>query len=50
MGIAEHQDDNKQVFSFSLSPDDNADIQAVLARSNGDMLIATIGDCGAEYR
>lgn len=50
MGIAEHRDDNKRVFSFSLTPEDNAVIQAVLARSNGDRLIATIGDCGAEYR
>ena len=50
MGIAEHQDDNKRVFRFSLTAQDTADIQAVLARSNGDKLIATIGDCGAEYR
>lgn len=50
MGIAEHKDDNKKVFSFSLTPEDNSNIQAVLARSNGDKLIATIGDCGAEYR
>ena len=50
MGIAEHQDDNKRVFRFSLTAQDMADIQAVLARSNGDKLIATIGDCGAEYR
>jgi hypothetical protein len=50
MGIAEHKDDNKMVFSFSLTPEDNVDIQTVLARSNGDRLIVTIGDCGAEYR
>jgi hypothetical protein len=50
MGIAEHKDDNKKVFSFALTPEDNSDIQAVLARSNGDKLITTIGDCGAEYR
>jgi hypothetical protein len=50
MGIAEHKDDNKKVFSFSLTAEDRADIQAVLERSNGDRLIATIGDCGAEYR
>jgi len=48
MGIAEHKDDNKKVFSFSLTTEDNADIQAVLERSN--KLIMTIGDCGAEYR
>ena len=50
MGIAEHKDDNKKVFGFSLTAEDNDDIQAVLERSNGDKLIATIGDCGAEYR
>lgn len=50
MGIAEHKDDNKKVFSFSLTAEDRADIQAILERSNGDKLIMTIGDCGAEYR
>lgn len=50
MGIAEHQEDNRNVFAFSLTPEDNLDIQAVLERSNGDKLIVTIGDCGAEYR
>jgi len=50
MGIAEHKDDNKKVFSFSLTPEDKANIQAVLERSNGDKIIVKIGDCGAEYR
>ena len=50
MGIAEHKDDNKKVFSFSLTPEDNRDIQTVLEKSNGDKLIVKIGDCGAEYR
>jgi len=50
MGIAEHKDDNKKVFSFSLTTEDKADIQAILERSNGDKLIVTIGDCGDEYR
>jgi len=50
MGIAEHKDDNKKVFSFSLTPEDKANVQAVLERSNGDKLIVTIGDCGSEYR
>ena len=50
MGIAEHKDDNKKAFSFSLTVEDNAAIQAVLTKSNGDRLIAAIGDCGAEYR
>jgi len=50
MGIAEHKDDNKKTFGFALTAQDNAAIQAVLENSNGDRLIATIGDCGAEYR
>lgn len=50
MGIAEHKDDNKKAFSFSLTPEDEANIQAVLERSNGDKIVAKIGDCGAEYR
>ena len=50
MGIAEHRDDNRRVFSFLLTPEDNAAIEAVLARSNRNRLIRDIGDCGAEYR
>jgi len=50
MGIAEHQEDNRKVFTFSLTAEDKEDIQAVLERSNGDKVIVTIGDCGAEYR
>jgi len=50
MGIAEHKDDNKKVFGFSLTTEDNAGIQAVLARSDGDKTIMKIGDCGDEYR
>ena len=50
MGIAEHKDDNKNVFGFLLTAEDNASIQAVLAKSKGRELIVTIGDCGAEYR
>jgi len=50
MGIAEHKDDNKKVFGFSLTADDEADIQVVLDKSDGAKLIVKIGDCGAEYR
>lgn len=50
LGISEHQNDNLQIFGFSLSEADNRDIEAVLARSNGRQMITTIGDCGAEYR
>lgn len=50
LGISEHQDDNLQIFGFSLSEADNRDIESVLAQSNGRQMITTIGDCGAEYR
>ncbi|KAL4062828.1 NADP-dependent oxidoreductase domain-containing protein [Scleroderma yunnanense] len=50
LGISEHADENLQNFGFTLSEDDNKDIEAVLAQSNGRQMITTIGDCGAEYR
>lgn len=50
VGLSEHTDDNRRVFSFRLTREDNADIDAVLERSNGRRLITSIGDCGAEYR
>lgn len=48
MGIAEHRDDNRNTFSFSLTQQDNSSIQAVLERANE--LTKMIGECGAEYR
>ncbi|EKM75128.1 hypothetical protein AGABI1DRAFT_109653 [Agaricus bisporus var. burnettii JB137-S8] len=50
LGITEHFTDNAKVFNFRLSPQDRADIEEILARSNSRRLITTIGDCGAEYR
>ncbi|KAG6332620.1 hypothetical protein ID866_6473 [Astraeus odoratus] len=50
LGISEHPDENLHVFGFTLSEDDNRDIEAVLAQSNGRRMISTVGDCGAEYR
>ena len=50
MGVSEHTDDNQQVYGFCLTADDRANIEEVLAQSNGENLIRTIGDCGAEYR
>ncbi|KII83693.1 hypothetical protein PLICRDRAFT_46832 [Plicaturopsis crispa FD-325 SS-3] len=50
LGVSEHPDDNQKVFGFTLSSEDHATIEAVLDRSNGRRLIASVGDCGAEYR
>ncbi|EMD32714.1 hypothetical protein CERSUDRAFT_126533 [Gelatoporia subvermispora B] len=50
LGITDHTEDNSRVFTFSLTPDDLAIIDAVLEKSNGSRMIFTIGDCGAEYR
>ena len=50
LGIAEHTDDNHRVFSFKLTKEDNDAIERVLRESNGEKLITSIGDCGAEYR
>ncbi len=50
LGLSEHPSDNQKVFTFTMSAEDNAAIDAVLARSDGHRLITTIGDCGAEYR
>ncbi|PCH43905.1 Aldo/keto reductase [Wolfiporia cocos MD-104 SS10] len=50
LGVSEHRDDNRKVFSFQLTAEDYAAIDEVLDQSNGRRLITTIGDCGAEYR
>ncbi|KAF5358766.1 hypothetical protein D9758_008572 [Tetrapyrgos nigripes] len=50
LGISEHLDENYKVYGFNLTEEDNAEIEAVLIRSNGRRIITTIGDCGAEYR
>ncbi|PPQ81630.1 hypothetical protein CVT25_013602 [Psilocybe cyanescens] len=50
LGLSEHPDENRKVFGFRLTPQDNAVIEAVLDRSNGRTIITSIGDCGAEYR
>lgn len=50
LGVSEHRGDNSRVFTFQLTQEDNAAIDAVLEQSNGRHLITAIGDCGAEYR
>ena len=50
LGLSDNTDDNARVFTFALTNRDKTDIEAILARSNSNRMIMTIGDCGAEYR
>jgi len=45
MGITDHLQDNKKVFSFQLSPEDNSAIGSVAKKGR-----TLSGDCGDEYR
>ncbi|MGY5144339.1 MAG: aldo/keto reductase [Candidatus Nitrosopumilus sp. bin_32a] len=48
LGIAEHREDNTQVFDVKLDEQDISSISSVTAKSND--LFDVIGDCGGEYR
>ncbi|UBF28305.1 aldo/keto reductase [Kovacikia minuta CCNUW1] len=48
LGISHHLEDNGRVFEFSLDAEDDAQIEAVVSRSQN--LYQLIGDCGDEYR
>ena len=48
LGIADHRNNNTQVFNFCLDKSDYDDIDAVCTKSND--LFEIIGDCGDEYR
>ena len=48
LGVADHLEDNAQVFGFELAPEDLDEIESVLSRSRD--LYQAIGDCGDEYR
>ena len=48
LGIADHINNNAQVFNFSLDKSDYDDIEEVCKNSND--LFDKIGDCGDEYR
>jgi aryl-alcohol dehydrogenase-like predicted oxidoreductase len=48
LGVSEHIDENARAFEFALDAEDDARIEAVLAKSRD--LFAAIGDCGDEYR
>lgn len=45
LGQSAHVDDNRRLFSFALSAQDRAEVEAVTAT-----LVAIPGDCGDEYR
>lgn len=48
LGLTEHLEDNKKVFSFKLDNDDVSAIAAVQGKSKD--LMTVFGDCGGEYR
>ena len=48
LGIADHINNNVQVFNFNLDKSDYDDIEVVCKKSND--LFEIIGDCGDEYR
>jgi aryl-alcohol dehydrogenase-like predicted oxidoreductase len=48
LSISEHIQDNAKIFSFSLSPEDHQQIDAV--SNQAEDLYQLIGDCGDEYR
>lgn len=50
MGVAEHIEDNKIVFTFKLTAEDKNMIEEVLQKSKRKDLINRLGDCGGEYR
>ena len=48
LGLRNHINDNKKVFSFSLDDEDKAAIKSVQGKSRD--LMDAFGDCGGEYR
>jgi aryl-alcohol dehydrogenase-like predicted oxidoreductase len=48
LGVADHREDNARAFAVTLDAEDEAQIEAVLAKSHD--LYRLIGDCGGEYR
>jgi aryl-alcohol dehydrogenase-like predicted oxidoreductase len=50
LGLSEHMKQNLKTFDFSLDAKDNAEIEAILKRSNSERMLAIVGDCGGEYR
>jgi aryl-alcohol dehydrogenase-like predicted oxidoreductase len=48
LGVADHREDNARAFAVALDAEDDAQVEAVLAKSRD--LYRLIGDCGDEYR
>jgi aryl-alcohol dehydrogenase-like predicted oxidoreductase len=50
LGVSENINDNLKVFSFALTEQDYAEIEAVQKKSRRTKMFEIIGDCGDEYR
>ncbi|KAK0473346.1 aldo-keto reductase [Armillaria novae-zelandiae] len=50
LGVSSNADSNLKVFSFELTPEDTARIEAVALGAHLQGLYDKIGDCGHEYR
>lgn len=50
LGVSSNADSNLKVFSFKLTPEDTARIEAVALGAHLQGLYDKIGDCGHEYR
>lgn len=50
MGVSGHAEENLATYGWSLDMNDQAAIEAVLARSRRDQMVELLGDCGGEYR
>jgi diketogulonate reductase-like aldo/keto reductase len=48
LGLSEHIEENKKIFTLTLDDEDRGRIKSVLRRSKD--LMKVTGDCGAEYR
>lgn len=50
MGVSEHTEDNKIVFTIKLTDEDRDVIEEILRKSKRKELMSRLGDCGGEYR
>lgn len=50
MGVSEHGSENLCSYGWRLDNEDQAQIDAVLARSRRNEMFDVMGDCGGEYR
>lgn len=50
VGISEHIEENAASFGWSLDGEEKAQIDGILALSQGQQMLESMGDCGGEYR